>query len=187
MGGAYRGRAPPTGCLCPTKRKLCPPKRSLSPEEINRLGASGAQIEAQISVFLWTDTGFYDVFGWRPFLFFFLWDHLFSAGKTAWNSDFGRKIPWILSEYFFFLEITCFRPEKSLKFPVSAGKSLAIFAPHLVHLIQSGINFSCPRAPLEFTQNKLLVPPQNLFLPPPSHAILAPGLMKPCFLYGYCW
>ena len=53
-----------------------------------------------------------------------------------------------------------------------------MFASHLVHLIQTGINFSCPRAPLEFTQNKLLVPPQNLFLhpPPPSHAILAPGL-----------
>ena len=47
----------------------------------------------------------------------------------------------------------------------SAGKFLWIFAPHLVHLIQTRINFSCPRAPLEFTQNKLLVPPQNLFLP----------------------
>ena len=43
-GGAYRGRAPPTDCLCPPKRGLCP-------EEINRLGASGAQIEVQISVF----------------------------------------------------------------------------------------------------------------------------------------
>ena len=30
------------------------------------------------------------------------------------------------------------------------------------------MNFSCPCAPLEFTQNKLLVPPQNLFLPPQS-------------------
>ena len=49
--GAYRGRAPPTDCLCPPKRKLCPPKRGLRPEEINRLGASGAQIEVQISVF----------------------------------------------------------------------------------------------------------------------------------------
>ena len=50
-GGAYRGRAPPSDCLCPPKRKLCPPKRGLCPEEINRLGASGAQIEVQISVF----------------------------------------------------------------------------------------------------------------------------------------
>ena len=42
-GGAYRGRAP--------KRKLCPPKRGLCSEEINRLGAAGAQIEVQIRVF----------------------------------------------------------------------------------------------------------------------------------------
>ena len=50
-GGAHRGRAPPTGCLCPPKRKLCSPKQGLCPEKINRLGASGAQIEAQINVF----------------------------------------------------------------------------------------------------------------------------------------
>ena len=43
--GAYTGAVPPpTDCLCPPKRGLCP-------EEINRLGASGAQIEIQISVF----------------------------------------------------------------------------------------------------------------------------------------
>ena len=30
------------------------------------------------------------------------------------------------------------------------------------------MNFSCPCARLEFTQNKLLVPPQNLFMPPQS-------------------
>ena len=88
-GGAYRGRAPPTDCLCPPKQKLCPPKRGLCPEEIKSLGVFGAQIEVQISVFLWTDTRFCDVFG-----------------KT------------------FFLEITCFRPEKPLEFPISAGKSL---------------------------------------------------------------
>ena len=41
--GAYRGRVP--------NWLLVPPKRGLSPEEINRLRASGAQIEAQISVF----------------------------------------------------------------------------------------------------------------------------------------
>ena len=144
-GGAYRGRAPPTGCLCPSKRKLFPPKRGLCPEEINRLGATGAQFKAQISVFCGLTPDFVTFLLWRPFLF---------------------------------LEITCFRPEKPLEILISAGKSLEIFAPHLVHLIQSEINFSWSRAPLEFTQNKLLVPPQNLFLPPPSHAILAPGLLQ---------
>ena len=52
---------------------------------------------------------------------------------------------------FFFLEKTCFRAEKSLKFLISAGKSLWIFGLHLVHLIQTGMNFSCPRASLQFT------------------------------------
>ena len=82
--GAYRGRAPPKWLLVPPKRKLFPPKRGLCPEEINRIGATGVQIEAQIG----------DVFmtflGWRPFSF---GDHLYSAGKTAWICDFGRKIP----------------------------------------------------------------------------------------------
>ena len=159
---------PPNGCLCPPKRGLCP-------EEINRLGGSGAQIEAKLVFFVdWHRISWRF---WDEDLFFF-GDHLFSAGKTAWIFDIGRKIPWNYSEDFFFLEITCFRPEKPLEFPISAGKSLAIFAPHLVHLIQSGINFSCPHAPLEFTHNKLLVPPKIYFCPPPpSHAILGPGLL----------
>ena len=70
--------------------------------------------------------------------------------------------------FFLFLEITCFWPEKPLEFPISDGKSLWLFAPHFAYLIQTGINFLCPRASLEFTQNKLLVSPQNLFLPPQS-------------------
>ena len=58
--GAYRGRAPLNDCLCPPKQKLCPPKqklcppkRGLCPKEINRLGATGVQIEAQIGVWPW--------------------------------------------------------------------------------------------------------------------------------------
>ena len=42
-----------------------------------------------------------------------------------------------------------------------------MFAPHLVHFLQTEINFSCPRAPLEFMINKLLVPPKIYFCPPP--------------------
>ena len=78
---------------------LCPPKRGLCPEEINRLGASGVQIEAQISVCCGLTPAFVTFLGWRPFfffleiIFFFFGDHLFSAVKTAWISDFGRKIP----------------------------------------------------------------------------------------------
>ena len=59
---------PPTWLLVPPQTKIVPPKRGLCPKEINRLGASGAQIEVQISVFC----------GWRPFFF--------------WRSPvFGRK------------------------------------------------------------------------------------------------
>ena len=128
MGG-HTGAVPPTGYLCPpNENRAPPPKRGLCPEEVNRLGASGAQIEVQISVFCGLTPDFVTFFG----------DHLFSAGK-----------------------------------------SLAIFALHLVYLIQSGINFSCPRAPLEFTQKNFSCPPKFISAPPPppSHAILAPGLL----------
>ena len=91
-----------------------------------------------------------------------------STPKLVFFVDWHR-ISWrFWDEDRFFFWSTCFRPKKPLKFPISAGKFLWIFAPHLVHLIQTGINFSCSRAPLEFTQNKLLVPPPNLFLPPQS-------------------
>ena len=116
--GGHTGAVPP-------KQKLCPPKQGLCPEEINRLGATGVQIEAQIGVFCGLTPDFKTFLGWRPFFF----------------------------------EITCLRSEKPLEFPISAGTFLLILAPHLVHVIQTGINFSCPRVPLEFTQNQLLVPP----------------------------
>ena len=68
----------------PPKKKIVPPKRGLCPEEINRLWASGAQIKVQISVFLWTDTRFCDVFRMKTFFFFFFFgEHVFLAGKTA--------------------------------------------------------------------------------------------------------
>ena len=47
--GAFRDRAPSNDCLCPPKRNLCPTKRGLCPEEINRLGATGVQIEVKDS------------------------------------------------------------------------------------------------------------------------------------------
>ena len=106
---------------CPPDWVLVPPKRGLCPEEINRVGASGAQIEVQISVF---------------------------GGLTP--------------DFVTFLGITCFRPEKTLEFAISAKKSLRLFAPPLVPFIQTGMNFSCP---------------PKIYFCPPSHAILAPGLI----------
>ena len=52
------------------------------------------------------------------------------------------------------------------------------FGLHLFRLIHTGINFSCPRAPLEFTQINFLCLLKIYFCSPPSHAILAPGLNR---------
>ena len=49
-GGHSRAVPPQMRACAPPKRKLCPPKRGLCPEEINRIGATGVQIEAQIGV-----------------------------------------------------------------------------------------------------------------------------------------
>ena len=88
-GGAYRGRTPLNDCLCPPKRGLCP-------EEINRFGATGVQIEAQIGVCH------------RYFRYF--------CGLTPDFMIFLGRRP--------FFKQPCFRPEKPLEFPISAEKSL---------------------------------------------------------------
>ena len=130
---------------CPSKRKLCPPKRGLCPEEMNRIGATGVQLEAQIGVchpyfrnFCELTRDFIKFLGRRPFFF---GNHLFSAGKTVWISDFCQKIPQNFSEDLF-------------------------FGLHLVPLIQTGINFLCPHAPLEFTQINFSSPPNFISASP---------------------
>ena len=142
-GGTYRG-VPPQTTACAPQRKIVLPKRGLWPEENNRLGATGVQIEAQIGV---CHSYFRAFCGWHRISWHFWDEDLFLGG------------------------ITCFRPEKPLVFAILAGKSLWIFGLHLVYLI----NFSCPRAPLEFTQINVSCPPK-IYFSPPSHAILAPGL-----------
>ena len=97
--GAFRSRAPPNDCLCPVKRKLnCALlKRGLCPEEINRLGATGVQIEAQVGV---CQRYFRNFCGLTP-------DFMTFLGPRP----------------FFLLEITCFRLEKPFEFLISAGIS----------------------------------------------------------------
>ena len=72
---------------------------------------------------------------WDDDLFLF-GDHLFSAGKTAWIPDFGRKIP------------------------LNLWSSPCSFDP-------DWDKFLVPPCPSRIHTNKLLVPPKNLFLPPP--------------------
>ena len=173
--GGIPGPCPPTDCLCPPNENCASPKRGLCPEEITRLGTSGAQIEVQISVFCGLTPDFVTLLGWRPFF----WRSPVIGQKNRLNFRFWYENPLQFQWRPFFFEITCFQPEKSLEFPISAEKYLWLFAPHLVYFIQTGIKFSCPCATLEFTQNKLLMSPKNLFMPP-SHDILAPGLWWSC-------
>ena len=130
---------------CAPQTKIVPPQARTVPQASANRGRNWC-LPLLFSCFLWTGTGFHDIFGMKTFFFLF-GDHLFSA-------------------------------EKTLEFAILDGKSLWIFGLHLVHLIQTGINFSCPRAPLEFTQINFSCPPKIYFCPP-SQAILAPGLTQP--------
>ena len=150
-GGAFRGRAPPNECLFPPKWKLCPPKRGLCPEEINRLGATGVQIEAEIGV---CHRYFRNFCGLTP---------------DIWDEDL----------FFLLLEITYFRQEKPFKILISAGKSLWIlvktffFWSSPCSFDPDWDKFLVPPCPSRIHRNKLLVPPQNLFLPPPPPVTLS--------------
>ena len=76
---------------CAPKRKLCPPKRGLCPKEINKLGATGVQIESQIGVFCGLTSDF-----------------------MTW--DYGRKMSRKISEDVFFLRLPVFGRENRLNF-----------------------------------------------------------------------
>ena len=112
--------------------------------------------------------------------------------------------------FFFFLEITCFRPEKPLEIPISTGKSqwnfsadlffrrspvfgrkipLNFCTSHLVPLIKAGVNFLCPRAPFEFTQNKLLVLPQSRYpgAGPATENYIHPERTQGCLTSRHAW
>ena len=153
--GGIPGPCPPKWLLVPPQTKIVPPKRGLCPEEINRLGAIGVQIEAQIGVCdryfcnFWRLTpDFMILLGWRPLFFFEI--TRFRPEKTFEVLISARKSLRI-SVKTFFLGDHLSSAGKTFQFLIAAGKSLWIFGLHLVHLIQTGINFSCPRAPLEFT------------------------------------
>ena len=123
-GGGHFGAVPPKWLLVLPKWKLCSPSEDCAPKKLTGSGLLECKSRPKL------------VFGSGIFVIFVDWHWI------SWHF-------W--DEALFFLKITCFRPEKLFEFLISAGKSLWIFGLHLVHLIQTGINFSCPRAPLEFT------------------------------------
>ena len=61
--GGHFGAVPPQMTACVPQTKIVSPKRGLCPEEINRLGATGVQIEAQIGV---CDRYFHNFCGLTP-------------------------------------------------------------------------------------------------------------------------
>ena len=150
-----------TACA-PPKRKLCPLKQGLCPEEINRLGATGVQIEA------WDSQNSAYCCRIREQELFFS-NFCVDSHRISWN------IAYILGRRLFFLsspqnswtigQFLRWKPELVDIFGLKTfffGLYLFWFDPHSWILI-----------------NKVLVPPQNLFMPPPpSHAILAPGLQS---------
>ena len=96
--GSIPGPCPPKWLLVPFKRKLCPPKRGLCPKEINRLGAAGVQIEAQIGICHWNFRNFCGLtpdfmtfLGWKPF--FFRKSPVFGR-KNRFNSRFRPENPF---------------------------------------------------------------------------------------------
>ena len=150
----YTRAVPPQLTACAPPNKNCaPPSEDCAPKKLTCSGL----------YWMWRSP----VFGrksclnvwFRPenplHFFFFLFP--ISAGNTAWISDFGWKIPCNCSEDLFFWRSPVFGRKNPLTFCTSPSD--------LVCLMQTGINFTCP---LEFTQNKLLVSPQHLFLPSQS-------------------
>ena len=126
-GGAFQGRSLPNDCLCPPNEN-CAPKRGLCPKEINRLWATGVQIEA----------------------------------LDFHNSAYR---PTIRVQELFFRNFCGLTPD-FMKFRVDFGTKNFFF------LWSSPFSFD-PHSRIHI--NKTLVPPK-IYLCPPSHAVLAPGL-----------
>ena len=107
-GGILRPCPPQMTACAPPKQKLCPPpKRGLCPEEINRLEATGVQIEAQIG-------GLHDVFGMKTFFF---WRSPVYGRKNRLNFRFRpENVLEFLGRLFFFWRSPVFGRKNRLNF-----------------------------------------------------------------------
>ena len=130
--GGIPGPCLPKWLLVHPKRKLCPPKRRLCPKEINRLGATGEQIEASDSqnsaycfefeskncclvIFVRTRTDFHEtlrIFWDEDLFFFFVPQNSWTIGRfLRWNQNLWTFLDWRP-----FLDFTFFRLIHTLKF-----------------------------------------------------------------------
>ena len=119
--GGITGPCPPKWLPMPPKRKLCPPSEECAPKKLTGSGLLEWKSRRKLVFFVdwhriswrfWDE----DLFFWRSPVFggknclnlisackplvisektfiLFFEDHLFSTGKTAWISDYGREIP----------------------------------------------------------------------------------------------
>ena len=106
--GGPTGAVPPQMTACAPNENCGPHKRGQCPEEINRLGASGVQIEAQIGVFCGLTPDFMTFLDEDFFFVFFLEITCFSARKNRLNFRFRPENPLQIWRRPFFLEITVF-------------------------------------------------------------------------------
>ena len=168
--GGIPGRAPPKWLLVPPKQKLRPPKRGLCPEEINRLGATWVQIEAQIGVLCGPTPDIRTFLGWRPFFFFLEITHFRPEKPFEFLISVGKSFANL--EKIFSLEITCLRPENPLqiwrrtlfcfwRLPVKTA-----WISDFGRKIPLNLCFSPCSSDPEW--DKFLVPPHNLLLIPQS-------------------
>ena len=141
--GAYRGRVPPTDCMCPPNENCAPPSEDCAPKKLTGSGLLERKSRSKL-VFkvdwhqiLWR---FWD----EDLFFFFFW--VFGR-KNRLNLRFRPENP------FDFLLLTMF---------VSSRLGWIFRAPEPLSNSHK-INFSCP---------------PKIYLCHPSHAILAPGLLR---------
>ena len=112
--GGHTGAVPPqlTACAppnenCATQSEDCAPKKLTGSGLLERKSRSKLVFFVDWHQILWRF--------WDKDLFFF-GEHLFLAGKTAWISDFGRKISCNFSEDLFFLRSPDFGRKNCLNF-----------------------------------------------------------------------
>ena len=142
-GGGISGPCPPNDCLCPPQTKIVPPKRGLCPEEINRLGATGVRIEVQIGVC-----------------------HRYLRNFRGLTPNFMTYLGW--RPYFFFFGDNLFSAEKNVWLTDFSQKISLNFWSTSCSFDTDWDKFLMPPCSSQIYINELLVPPQNLFLPPHS-------------------
>ena len=101
--GGHTGAVLPQLTACaPPNENCAPPSGDSAPKKLTGSGLLERKSRSKLVFFVDWHQILWRFWDEDRFLFFTFEDHLFSAGKTAWISDFGRKIPCNLSEDLFF-------------------------------------------------------------------------------------